>query len=526
MTHAYFPLNDVPYLSELIKDYLRDHPALRPFHAGLPSLESIKDLSEKREFDRRKREVLVEAIVQQYKNIPDYPATKSALEKLKEETSRTVTTGHQICLLSGPLFSLYKIASTINLARQMEAHDSKRSYVPVFWMATEDHDFEEIDHVYVRDQKIVWKSDATGAVGRITTKGITNFLDEVESALPVHVLDSALWSSAKAAYLESDDLASATRDFFQLLFGREGLVIVDADDPNLKSLATEEFESELTQRASEKFVQNQSEALETLGYKAQVFPREVNLFYLTENQRSRLEVGADGFETSDGAREWKTQELIQELHQNPEVFSPNVVLRPVFQEIILPNVAYVGGPGELAYWLQLKGVFENFSVPFPKLVLRGMATFLSPSITRKMEQTGMSDEDIFLQKHDVIRKLTADHRPSFESDKQAIRQSLESIATKASNVDASLEGMVKSTLAKQIKAVEQIEGRVDRAIKKQNEDLVNRIEAIFDSLYPEGMPQERRWNVLELIQYTEANFITELINIMDPLDNNFKIIKT
>lgn len=336
----------------LLLDYLDQKSELNDFYAIFPSLDGAQEAIRQRAgFDPVKRRILVDALSKQYSGISSAPD----FSPLLNETTFTVTTGHQLNIFTGPLYVIYKIVTTINLARALKETYPEYDFVPVYWMASEDHDFAEIASFNLFGQKYTWPGQPKGAVGRLNPKRLELVLDALPQAVPFF----------RKAYLENQTLADAVRCYMHELFGGEGLVTLDADDAALKSHFLPVIEDELLNQTSGGLVADTTSRLEKLGYHTPVHAREINLFYLADELRERIVREGDTFKVVNTNRQFTEDEIRQEATQHPERFSPNVVLRPLYEEIILPNLAYIGGPSEVPYWLQLKGVFDYFGVPFP-----------------------------------------------------------------------------------------------------------------------------------------------------------------
>ena len=365
-THSFASLNA---FSKLLLDYLAEKPELKEFYGNGPQISKFKDqISEKKGFPSSTRAILQTVLEEQYAAIgAEMPAVD-----LRDENTFTVSTGHQLNIYTGPLYVIYKLVSTINLARALKAAYPEQQFVPVHWMATEDHDFEEINHFFAFGTKYEWNTSQKGAVGRFNL-----------SDFPRITLKNAIFEKA---YSEGKTLSEAVRIYMHALFGAEGLVCLDADDDRLKSLFAPIMEADLNQQVHEPIVRATTEKLEALGYKTQVAAREVNLFRLTENDRIRLEKG-DSVEMADA--------------------SPNVILRPLYQEVILPNLAYIGGPAEVAYWLQLKGIFDLHQVPFPILLPRNFAIVKTQKQAERAEKLGLSLADLFQDELRLRRSFVA-----------------------------------------------------------------------------------------------------------------------
>src|SRR5690606_19297596 len=296
-------------------------------------------------------------------------------EKLADSQTYTVTTGHQLNLFTGPVFFIYKILQTIKLADHLNQTFPEQRTVPVFWMATEDHDFDEINHFNTRGNYYETKAEAGGAVGRIQPDDHF-FIAEFEKEFTDSVYGTELILMMKRAYKKGNSLAQSTRILVHELFADYGLLVIDGDDADLKSQMKAIFRGELLNRdLFETTKPTVSQLTERYG-KVQVNPREINLFYLSD-MRGRRELDGEKYIIIDKNISFSKDEILTELENHPEKFSANALMRPVYQETVLPNIAYIGGNAEIMYWLELKLYFEKLALPFPVLIPRNSMLFVS-----------------------------------------------------------------------------------------------------------------------------------------------------
>ncbi len=482
--------------------------------------------------DIRERQLLQQKLREQYERSgileKEGEATYENIRKLDEENTFTVTTGHQLCLFTGPLFFPYKILSTIRLAEELNQKAGDSHYVPVFWMASEDHDFEEASGAKVFQQTLRWETDQQGAVGRMDPSGIEKTIGELEELLSNGERDQELLSLFRKAYLEHDTMADATRFIVHRLLGHHGLVVLDADDPELKALFQETMKAELTEHLSFKAVEATTGELQEAGYERQVTPREINLFYLESGHRERIVQEGQEYQVLNRDLRFTREELLQELTDHPERFSPNVVLRPLYQERILPNAAYIGGGGELSYWLQLTGVFRKLNTPMPVLALRNSALLLDRTMSKKMEKCGLSSEEFFRDLHEVIKtRVTegANEELDLEEEKQAMEKVYQKVKAKAVSLDPSLEKKVKGQLQKQLNTLEELEKRLIKAEKDRQETKVKQIEGLFNKAFPDQTPQERAENFTPFYLRYGATLFRELHGNFIPMDDRLLILR-
>jgi bacillithiol biosynthesis cysteine-adding enzyme BshC len=511
-------LNKTGQFSRFFLDYLEGKKELRPFYSHLPNLESFASAIAAKNFPKENREILHHSLQNQYEGIELSEAASYNLESLLDEKTFTVTTGHQLNLFTGPLYFIYKIISTINLAKKLQEAYPANRFVPVYWMATEDHDFDEINYFKLDGKKFQWSSDQKGAVGDFELdESFKAFLKEISFAPEVF----------KKAYQGSKTLTEAVRKYVNELFGAQGLLIIDGNDRDLKSVFRPVIERDLADHAPYREAMQATAALEQLGYKSQIFPREINLFYLDKGIRERIERSGEGYQVLNSDLRFSAEELSQLVQSHPERFSPNVVLRPLYQEMILPNLAYLGGPAEVVYWMQLKGVFDQFHVPFPVLLPRNFALILDGLTLKKMEQLGWKEEDVFVdfeswKKAYVQQQAQLDF--SLAEEQQLITELFDRKGKAAATLEKSLETAFQAGKVRSLKILDQMGAKLRKAEERRLEVEINRAKAVLDFTAPGGSPQER---VINMMQFYLSNpvLIEELSDKFDPLDFRMMVLQ-
>lgn len=517
------------YFSQLIIDYLDQNSDVQSLYEHFPTIENFeKQIADKSDsYLNSHREILVDELESQYKGFKTSQLTHKNILSLKSENTFTVTTGHQLNLFTGPLYFLYKIVSTINLCKQLKKSYPSYDFVPVYWMATEDHDFEEINHFNFQGKKIVWQRESSGSVGRLNTEGLTEVADVFFKALGNSVHAQMLQSLFAEAYLKHENLSAATRFLVNELFGEYGLVILGADSAELKELFAPYIKEELTNKTSFKTISETNEFLSRKNYEIQVNPREINLFYLTENLRERIIEKEGQYLVNNTDTSFSREELFKEIEIHPERFSPNVMLRPLYQEVILPNLCYIGGGGEIAYWLQLKEYFNKVDVSFPILLLRNSVLLVPEKLNKKTESLSISLADLFLSK-EVLKtryvKQISEINIDFTSQKEHLKKQFEALYLLTQKTDKSFMGAVSAQEKKQIKGLENLEKRLLKAQKRQFSDKLYRLELLQNELFPNGSLQERSHNFAQWYIEYGKDLISLLLNELDPLDLRFRLL--
>lgn len=521
------------YFTDLITDYLDQKEGLKQFFNRFPTLENFgKQIEEKKDsFSLDKREILVNVLREQYVNLEVPHQVTQNIEALLQENTFSITTGHQLNLFTGPLYFLYKIVSAINLASALKNKYPENNFVPVYWMATEDHDFEEINFFNLHGKKFKWNSNqreaGKDAVGNLKTEGLDEVFNLFSAETGRGKTAEVLKELFKNAYLDHDKLTDATRYLAHELFKDYGLVILDADNKDLKREFTPYLEKELTDQISHKTAIPVAQKLKELGYGVQVNPREINLFYLANGVRERIIEQEGRFYVNDTGISFSKEDLLKDVYDNPERFSPNVMTRPLYEEVILPNLCYIGGGGELAYWFELKEYFKAVNVPFPILLLRNSALIETAKQNEKRKKLDISRADLFLKQHELINRKVrkiSNIDIDFRDQKEHLIRQFQHLYELAAQTDKSFLNAVKAQEVKQIKGLENLEKRLLKAQKRKLKDEVERIADLQNELFPFKSLQERHTNFSEMYLEYGEEFVPALIKELDPLDLHFTIL--
>lgn len=514
-----FPLSDTHAFNSFFLDYIGKKETLKPFYNRFPTPENFREQIKDKivSFPEANRRTLVQVLEKQYDDLKISEAVQKNIRALREETTFTVTTGHQLNIFTGPLYFIYKIVTVINACKNLQKQHPEYKFVPVYWMASEDHDYDEIKYFKLYGKKYTWETKQKGAVGRFSPNGLATLISEIPGDVSIF----------RDAYSQHKTLSGAVRHYVNALFSNEGLVVIDADDRDLKNLIIPVIEKDIFQGANKECVDKTTAALENLGYKPQVYCRDINFFYLDDNIRSRIERSGERYKVVDTDISFSRDELTTIIRSEPEKFSPNVVLRPLYQEMILPNLAYVGGPAEVVYWLQLKEVFENHAIPFPILMPRNFAMIINPEVRRKFEKTGLEFKDIFEEKNYLFNLWVLTHSPknlTVGAERVHVSKMFDELRTRAEQVDKTLSPFVGAEGKRALNSLEKIERKLLRAEKRVHADKLRQIESVKDALFPNGGLQERTDNFLNFYQQN-PHFISFLLESLDPFDYSFYVFK-
>jgi bacillithiol synthase len=520
------PFSATGYYSKLLTDYVGGNEPLSQLIGSKQSWESIDSLLQQDYRLKINRKILVDEIFRQYEGMEVTSAVKSNIAALRSENTFCVVTAHQLSFLGGPLYYVIKIANAINLSKRLAERHPEKHFVPVYWMGSEDHDFEELNHIRLFGKTIRWEDQQGGAFGRYSTEGLNVVLDQLEDLLGADAYTDQLIEIIRTAY-SLPSVERASRYLVNALFGSYGLIIVDGDNRVLKGAMKEVFLKEISAQRSETLVEAQSKSLEQLGYHAQATPRPINLFLLSKRERVRIEQnGAGGFVA--GEQTFTGEELQQIIELAPENISPNVILRPVFQQSVLPAVAFVGGGGELAYWMQLSQVFKQHHAVFPVLIARTSLLYIPMPQKKKLDKLGLEAHELFMDK-DQLKKEYALKNSGVNLDLSAHKERLEvlmaEVRNMASTIDPTLGPAAGAETQKMLNVLDQLQGRMIRAVKQQQEISLRQIDHLYDQLFPEGSLQERKDNFMNFYARSGRSLIDMLVSYLAPIDQQFVIME-
>jgi len=515
--------------SRLALDYIAGKAVFNDFISHSFSEAGVEAaLLERATFSSESREILVKTLRQQYGSVAEEKEIASQIEKLLSPDCFTVVTAHQPNLLSGPAYFIYKIAGTIALSKRLNASHPEKSFVPVYWMGAEDHDLEELNHLHLFGQKLEWNNGLQGPVGRMPLTTLQPVLDQVYTLLGEKPEALELKTIISNCFKPDFSWAQATRLFVHALFGQYGLLVLDGDAPLLKKQFSGVMRAELLDRSSEALVLATSKKLEEAGYSAQIYPRPINLFWIEAGIRERIVFENNRYQLVHGDKSWTEAEILKALDENPENFSPNVVLRPLYQEMSLPNVAFIGGGAEVAYWMLLKDVFTLHQVSMPVVILRSSAMYLDRNSLSKLDKLGLSVEQLFENTEElVLSYLASQEKEVFVMDKELseLQSWFDKLANHIENIDPSLKA---ATLAEGKKVEGQLRGleaRVKKAQKQRHETGINQIRQLKGKLFPENHLQERHDNFMNFYLAEGRSFIDVCCAELDPLSKNFVLLK-
>ncbi len=521
------PFAEIPHFSKRDIAYQTEDPGLREFYKYEVSLESFKEVIENRKGFKTDRALLKAVVEAQYDGKSMSAELSNSVELLHSENTFTVVTAHQPSLLTGPLYYIIKICSCISLCNRLKDEYPDYHFIPTFIMGGEDHDFEEIASLHFFNKTFTWVTEQKGSVGRMSLDGLVEVLESVKATfgtMSPHA--KSLSEIIDQALRQSESYGSFMHIITHELFKETGLMTINMDNKELKLKLLPYIIQDIQEEASHKYVNQDQDKLSSKGFKPQAHAREVNIFYHSTD-RERVIKTDDGYHI--GELVMTKAELVEFLQKHPENISPNVVLRPIFQEIILPNLAYVGGGGELAYWMERTSLFDHWKIPFPMLIRRDSALIIDSKTTEKLKKYDLNIKDLF-EREDLIAikfaKEQSDAVLDFKSEKDQAAEVFKSIEKKVSAVDQTLLKAVKAEESKFQKVLDNLQNKLVKAEKRKNEVDINRIIKLKSQLFPNNDSlQERYENFIPYYLQYGNEFITEFIKSLNPLNKEFKIIQ-
>jgi bacillithiol biosynthesis cysteine-adding enzyme BshC len=476
---------DLTAFPALFRDYINHSEKLKPYYQTHYTTASLEVLIAQQQYRKIDRNLLHKILTEQYKNIPLYPSQKQNLLALKDENTFTITTGHQLCIFGGPWFVAYKILATVAYARTLQSQSDRYKIVPIFWLASEDHDVAEIQTLYTDTQRIYYPTDYQGITGNLPLQNIENTLETLLQTLGKGLYANHIKQVLSECYNSNITLSQATRLFIQKLFGHLGLLVLDANVPELKAQFLPFAEKEIKENITYTTVQKTIDELQQSGYKTYANPNKVNLFYVYQNNMRE---------------KWSDSHSINP--KKPQHISPNVLLRPVYQELILPNLAYVGGPTEIAYWLQLKTTFEAFEIPFPVLVPRYFGLQLPAKYLNTLKKHTLDLATLLNTPKEVFMGKYFEKRLSESKEIIELEQQLQHFSTAllhfAQNQKLGLEQSAMATVIRIEKQWKHFYTKTRKETQKREQIFTQKINDLYDVVFPFSNWQERTLSYLSV----------------------------
>lgn len=522
------PFAEVPQFSRRDVAYATGHSDFAPFIKYPVTADAFADVMRDKAEDKTNRQLLVDELLAQYEGIKDADTARTQVQSLLSGDAFTVITAHQPSLFTGPLYFIHKICSTINLSRQLNEKYPGKHIVPVFIVGGEDHDFDEINHARVNGQMITWEQETGGSVSALATDSLKPALDQLQQLIGSEFSPNDVYRRLRLAYSKNKTYGAATVAFVHDLFKHTELVVANPSRPAFKQAFLPYMEREIFEQVSQPLVEKAQAEITAAGYGGQAHAREINLFYLQPGRRDRIVYEDGHYGVLDTSLLFTEAEFRAHLREFPERFSPNVVMRPIFQELIFPNLAYIGGGGEIAYWLERKEQFAAFGLNFPMLIRRNSALWIDKKSGRKLEKLGVDLRELMIDPNVTIRNYVAKHTEnelSLAPELESLADLFNTMALKARAIDPTLEAAALAEHTRQQKIVAQFESRLRRIEKTKFEGAMSDIKELSARFFPGGGLQERTDNFLSVYLEEGEEMFEVLIGALDPLEEGMVVVR-
>ncbi len=524
----YISYESTGFFSKMMIDYVNGDEKLQSFYTYPVTFDGIKASIEARKQFDTPRNVLVQELRKQYKNIILTEKQEHNLQSLLEKNTFTICTAHQPNIFTGPLYFMYKILHTLKLASHLNEAIPENKFVPFYYMGSEDADLDELGHINLNGKRLEWKTSQTGAVGRMKAdKQLLMLIDTIAGEIEIEPFGKELIRLFREAYKEGESIQQATLHLVNELFKEFGLLILIPDNIELKKQFSSIVKKELIDRFSHFALEKTGDYLRQY-YKVQASGREINLFYLTDTKRERIEKEGEGFRVEGLGLFFGEKEILEELEKHPERFSANVILRGVFQETILPNIAFIGGGGEIAYWLELKEVFAAANVPFPLLIVRNSFLLIDHSQQNSAGKLGFNTPDLFKQDVQLINTLVARESKlqlSLDKEKEQLKALYKHLKQLTAKIDITLAEHTTALQVKAIQKIDALEKKMLRAEKRKFETQSRQINKLKQQLFPGDNLQERVDNFSPFYAKYGKEWLTKVYEASLSLEQEFTILK-
>ena len=508
-------LDSLSFVPSLVKAYLNNDNALKEIGISDFNLNSLDSFIEKKKTQSIDREKLKTILLNQYLTIDSEEEVNKNIILLKSENTFCVTSAHQPSLLLGPAYVIIKISATISACLKFKKQYPNYNFVPVFWMGSEDHDKEELCHTYFNQEKIEWNTEAEGPIGKFDLKGMENALKSASTLMKDNPTFFNYLSDSISSF---KDFGALTFYMLHQIFKDFGLVIIDQNQKEIKQLFSSVIKDEIKYKRAMEVLKPSNDWLKA-NFHAQVNPRNINFFYLQKNSRKRITEKDGKFEI--GEQLVNVNQLDNFIDENIESFSPNVIFRPLLQELILPNICFVGGSAEISYWLQLKPLFDYYYIPYPFIAHRPLVVFARDSSYQKVSKLHLSPLDFLDNEDTIIRKWISGNASvdfSFEQEMLSLNSLFEDIIIKVNKTDKSLEGTVNAEKQKAINGIENIKSRLIKAEKRNNETAITQIAQIKNQFSPSQILIERIENSISFYSQLSKDEFHQFVISQDPTE--------
>lgn len=499
-----FKLSEINSLSNTTKAFVtKDKSLIELLGEDNPYYSIEKALDGKANFDQDYRNTLVKCIQSDYSflsNLEENDLVKSNILSLLKSNTYTVSTGQQLHLFLGPAFVIYKILAVIKLTEELKSKYPEKNFIPIYWLASEDHDFQEIQDTVLFGHKFTWQTNQTGACGRFKLEEVKKTIEEIKSQVKLNIQSEQLLSEIEEIYVKSKTLGEATIKLAHKVFGPMGLVCLDADKKELKIQFINTIEKDILEQVNFNVFNNASEEIKAKGFHTQLNSREINFFYLADGIRNRITFENHRYTVLGTEITFSKEEILEDIKMYPERFSPNAVMRPLFQETILPNIAYIGGNAEINYWIQISNLFTVNKISKPCLFLRPSVWIIPNKSMELLKKLNISEVDL------LISQNPEKHILSLGANDINLSQEINTFNLLKNKIQDSVNQIDKSEFIKLVelgksyeKAVKNAEKSMLEIEKSKVNNSLKKLDDTFHNYFDIKQIQERKLNCLELL---------------------------
>lgn len=530
-------LKKLPGLNAIARDYLTDFDKVAPFFsADYRNWTNYQKMTEQvRMVPRPHRRELVQILLDQNSSWDAGDLTQQNIHRLGQPDAVVVATGQQVGLFTGPLYTIYKALTMIKLSKEL-AEKLRTTVVPVFYLVSEDHDFTEVKWAGMIDkenrfQRLLFQplglTERTPVSDIALETGINDTMALLESGTHDTEFKDEVLAQLRSCYRIDFHFHTAFARYFHRLFAKYGIVMLDAADSRLKALVSPVFERELEEQITIHTMKRSNAALAALGYPIQVPVQEHRpSVFILKNGRHALERRGDCYIDLNSKQSFSVADLLLQV----ETLSPKVGLRPIVQDTLFPTIAYVGGPGEIAYWAQLKGVYDAFQLPMPVVFPRAGFTWIEPKVKRHLDRFGVTPEEFLVDAKQVTERVLRSLIP--QDLEQEITQTRLQILNKwraLSDRVVRVEPTMQSVLTNAEKSFDQqirgLEQKIFKAIRERESIVVEQVRSISENLLPEGKLQERQLNGVPFLIKYGPGFLDRIYQTIDLQQVHHRIVE-
>ncbi len=524
-----FPLSEEGF-SRLYRDYINDFQKLqRYYETDFHSLDNIKKYAERMRHRYTHRQELVEVLLDQNRQYHATDATLENIRLLSDDNTFAVVTGQQVGILTGPLYTIYKAITTIQLAKVLNTIHPGYKFVPIFWLEGEDHDLTEaasagfINAEYsITEIEYMLAGKPTqkniGAVGEIIfDDNLIVFLNTLHKTLVHTEFKEQLFGMLRNTYHPNTTFNQAFVSLMNKLFYRDGLIFISPNNKRLKQLLSHIFQKELSEfpRVSQLIIEQSAELEEE--YHAQIKTKALNLFYFYKGGRYFIEPRENDFSLKGTRHTISKEEMLQTATQNPELLSPNVALRPICQDTILPTIVYVAGPSEIAYFAQLKKVYQYFDLTMPLIYPRASVTLIEEKFERILEKYQLNISDVFRGVEHVRKKVIelvseVNIDEMFNEAKQCINDQLNEMKFGINYIDSTLISSLENTRQNIEQNLFSLKEKITQGQQRKHEIALRQVEKVVNHIYPKKNFQERELNIIYFLNKHGLNLVQDLMS--------------